>query len=86
MENEGRIAELLAEALLRLDKLVVSHDKTNDQLDETNNRLAKVERELNKLNVQTVENTRAIFKLADKIDNIAELDKRVKKLEKVVYK
>lgn len=86
MENEGRIAELLAESLLRFDKLVVGQEKTNSRLDETNDRLSKVERELNKLNIQTVENTRAIFKLADKVDNIAELDKRVKELEKVVYK
>jgi hypothetical protein len=79
MENENRIAELLAEALIRLDKMIIGQQ-------ESNLRLEHVERELNKLNVQTVENTRAIFKLADKVEQIAELDKRVKELEKVVFK
>jgi len=79
MENEGRIAELLPEALLKLDTMIVGQQ-------ESNQRLEHVERELNKLNLQTVENTRAIFKLADRVDNIAELDKGLKELEKVVYK
>jgi uncharacterized coiled-coil protein SlyX len=45
-----------------------------------------MERELTKLNMQTAENTKAIIKLADKFDQITELDKRVKELEKVVFK
>ncbi len=44
MENEGKIAELLAEAFQRLDRLIDQHDE------------------------------------------LAELDKRVKELEKVVFK
>jgi len=86
MENENRIAELLAEALIRLDQMVGEQKITNDSLENVNNRLGHVEGELQKLNLQTVENTRAIFKLADKVDQIAELDKRVKELEKIVFK
>jgi len=86
MENENRIAGLLAEALIRLDQMVGEQKITNDSLENVNNRLGHVEGELQKLNLQTVENTRAIFKLADKVDQIAELDKRVKELDKIVFK
>jgi hypothetical protein len=68
-------------------------DQTNEKLDHIDGRLYKievrtdkVEEQLIKLNLQTVENTRAIFKLADKVEGIAELHKRVTKLEKEVFK
>ena len=93
MENEGRIAELLAESLIRLDKMVEQQHETNVRLGNVEQKLGlvesrteKVENQLIKLNLQTVENTRAIFKLADKVDGIADLDKRVSKIEKVVFK
>ena len=93
MENEGRIAELLAESLIRLDKMVEQQHETNVKLGNVEQKLGlvesrteKVENQLIKLNLQTVENTRAIFKLADKVDGIADLDKRVSKIEKVVFK
>lgn len=72
MENEGRIVEPLAEMLLRQD----------DMLDE----LRGVKDEVIKLNLQTSENTRAILKLADRVEKIADLEARVSKLEKTVYK
>jgi len=86
MENENRIAELLAEPLIRLDQMIGEQKITNNSLENVNNRLGHGEGELQKLNLQTVENTRAIFKLADKVDQITELDKRVKELEKIVFK
>lgn len=86
MENENRIIELLAESLIKFDQMILEQKSTNDRLNQTNERLSHVEESLNKLNLQTAENTRAIFKLADKVDQIAELDKRVKELEKVVFK
>ncbi|MCI0751828.1 MAG: hypothetical protein L0Y35_08315 [Flammeovirgaceae bacterium] len=86
MENSDRTAELLAEALIRLDKMVEAQGESNQRLGHVEKELDTVVRELGKLNIQTVENTRAIFKLADKVDQIAELDKRVKELEKVVFK
>jgi len=39
-----------------------------------------------KLNLQSAENTRAIFKLAQSVDQIADLHNRVTKLERTVYK
>jgi hypothetical protein len=50
------------------------------------NRLEKLEKGMSKLNLQTAENSRAIFKLANEIENIAHLHERVTKLEKAVYK
>ncbi len=93
MENEGRIIELLAESLIRFDKMVEQQHETNQRLGSVEQKLGsleirteKVENQLIKLNLQTVENTRAIFKLADKIEGIADLENRVSKIEKVVFK
>lgn len=79
MENENRIVELLAESLIKFDTLIEGQKTTNERLD-------RVEREIVKLNLQTSENTRAIFKLATEVENIAHLHERVTKLEKEVYK
>jgi hypothetical protein len=64
-----------------------------EEMKETNHRLYvletksdKVEEQLVKLNLQTGENSRAIFKLADNVQQIADLHNRVTKLEKTVYK
>lgn len=86
MENESKIIELLSDALIRQDQII-------EQLKESNQRLVKleltsghVEEQLIKLNLLSSENSRAIFKLADKIDQIVDLDNRVSKIEKVVFK
>lgn len=72
MKNEDRIVELLAEMVIKQDSVVEE--------------LRNVKSEIMKLNLQTAENSRAIFKLADKVEQIADLESRVTKLEKVVYK
>ncbi|MBX2900467.1 MAG: hypothetical protein KF775_12495 [Cyclobacteriaceae bacterium] len=72
MKNEDRIVELLAEMAIKQDSVVEE--------------LRNVKSEIVKLNLQTAENSRAIFKLADKVEQIADLESRVTKLEKVVYK
>lgn len=90
MNNEERIIELLAE-------MVKGQDQNNNWLDQNNKRLEslekttersfdKLEEQVVKLTAQTVENTRAIMKLADKMDDFAEHEKRIQKLEKVVFK
>jgi archaellum component FlaC len=93
MENENRIVELLAESLIKFDALIEGHNAliegqkaTNEKLDSMDSRLDRVEREIVKLNLQTTENTRAIFKLATEVESIAHLHERVSKLEKEVYK
>jgi archaellum component FlaC len=100
MENESRMVELLAESLFKFDQMIDGHkamvvelkevnrrlDGIEKRLDSMDQRLGKVESEVIKLNLQTMENTRAIFKLAEEVENIAHLHERVSKLEKVVYK
>lgn len=66
MKNEDRIVELLAEMVIKQDSVV--------------DELRNVKSEIIKLNFQTAENSRAIFKLADKVDQIADLESRVTKL------
>jgi len=56
--------------------------KQNEMLNELRN----VKNEVVKLNLQGSENTMAILKLADKVENISDLEARVSKLEKTVYK
>jgi hypothetical protein len=84
MENEGRIAELLAESLKGQDRIVEQLKETNQSLYKIETKSDKLEEQLIKL--QTTENSRAIFKLAEKIDQIADLHNRVSKLEKTVFK
>ncbi len=79
MENEKRLVEIMAELLIKFDELLEGQKITN-------NRLGHLESEMIKLNLQTTENTRAIFKLAEKVEQIGDLHNRVTKLEKVVYK
>ena len=90
MKNEEKILELLTESLKGQDRIVARLDVMDSKMNSMDNRLENLETRTNriedqmvKLNLQTVENTRAIFKLAD---NIADLSNRVTKLEKVVYK
>jgi hypothetical protein len=100
MENEQRIVELLAETLIKFDQMIDEQKQTNLRLEKVenisssmehslismDNRLEKLEKGMSKLNLQTAENSRAIFKLANEIENIAQLHERVTKLEKAVYK
>lgn len=93
MKNENKIVELLADPLKRLDQMVGMQSETNSRLERLEigfgrhekaiNRIAE---ELVKLNTQTVQNTRARFTLADKVDRIADLNNRVVKLERAVFK
>ena len=71
MKNEDKVVELLAEMIQKQDQIVEE--------------LKGVKTEIVKLNLQS-ENTRAIFKLADKVDQTTDLENRISKLEKTVYK
>jgi hypothetical protein len=86
MENQSRIEELLSDALKKYDQMLEKHDVTNARLENIENQLGSLESEMFKLNIQTVENTRAIFKLADRVEVVFEHEKRIIKLEGAVYK
>lgn len=57
MENEQRIVELLAGTLLKQDLMIA-------ELSGVKSEITGVKSEIIKLNLQSTENTRAIFKLA----------------------
>ena len=86
MHNEERIVELLAESLMKFDRLLDKQDAMVIEQKETNKRLENVETGVNKLNVQTSENTRAILKLANEFEQVLKLNERVARLEQAVYK
>jgi len=84
MENSGRIAELLAESLKLQDKMLSEQKETNKRLYTLEEKSDKVEEQLVRLNLQTSENTRAIMKLAERIEQIVDHEKRIAKLESIV--
>lgn len=100
MENQSRIEELLAEALkkydrmlerhdamiIRQDQMVAKQDETNRTLGNVEKRLGGVEDEIQKLNLQTASNTRAVMQLASDLVVVFDHEKRIDKLEGTVYK
>lgn len=90
MKNEDKIIELLAEMVQKQDQMAQNQAETNRRLESlektTNDRFERVEKAIAKLNVQTKENTRAIVKLADKVEDYAKHEERIQKLERVVFK
>ncbi len=78
--------ERLDQTVERLDQTVERLDQTISRLDNLEVRVDRVDGQLVKLNFQTMENTRAIFKLAASVEQIADLHNRVTKLERAVYK
>ena len=93
MKNEAKIVELLSEMLIRQDSMVVEIKNVKREVTGVKQEVTGLKHEVTglkgemvKLNLQSAENTRAIFKLAQSVDQIADLHNRVTKLEKTVYK
>jgi hypothetical protein len=86
MKNEGKILELLADMALKQDRMVEELRTVKEGVGNLETRANRIEDQITRLNLQTVENTRAIFKLAEKVDLIADINNRVTKLEKAVYR
>jgi hypothetical protein len=86
MENEGRIVELLADSSKRKDNIIEQLKESNQKLYVLESKSDRVEEQLIKLNLQTAENTRALIKLSENINQISDLNTRVSKLEKAVFK
>ena len=86
MENEKRLVEIMADLVIKFDEFIEGQKETNRRLGTVEGEIGSVKNEIVKLNLQTSENTRAIIKLANKIETIADLENRVSKIEKVVVK
>jgi archaellum component FlaC len=93
MDNEGRIVKLLAEMLIRQDGMLEELKGVKNEVSSVKNEVSSVKKEVSslksevvKLNLQTSENSRAILKLADRIEQIVDHEKRISKLESMVLK
>lgn len=97
MNNEERLIEVMAELLAEVHEMRTDTkeqlgtlnnkiDGLNTRVDGLNNRVDKVEQEMVKMNIQLAENSRAIIKLADKIEMIPNIIERIIKLETTVYR
>jgi GTP-binding protein EngB required for normal cell division len=93
LKTQDRIVEAHDRMVKAQDQMAKAQERMIVELKETNHRLYvietksdKVEEQLVKLNLNTGENSRAILKLADNVEQIADLHNRVTKLEKTVYK
>ena len=86
MKNEEKTVELLTEMLVRHDGMIEGLKDVKNEVSGVKNEVNSLRSEVIKLNLQTSENTRAIFKLAESVEHIADLHNRVAKLEKTVYK
>jgi cytochrome c556 len=86
MKNEGRIVELLAEMVKGQDKLIEEVSQVKTEVSQMKTEVSQMKTEIFKHGIQTAENSRAIFKLADEIRLVAEHEKRIAKLEVTVFK
>lgn len=93
MKNEDKIVELLSELVHKIDRVssdvknltkqVTTLDFRVESLEGKTNRF---EKELRKNVVMSMENNRAIVKIANRLDKLDDHDKRIKVLEKIISK
>ena len=83
---KAKLFELLAEMVFKQDQMIEEIKLVKTEIGGVKSEVGGVKSEVIKLNLQTAENTRAILKLADKVDSIADLENRVTKIEKAVFK
>src|SRR5437867_1543095 len=97
MNNEERLIEVMAELLAEVHEMRTDTkqqfttlnnrvEKIDDGIVALNKRVDKLENEMTKVNLHLAENTRAILKLADKIDLLPGIIERISKLEVAVFK
>ncbi len=93
MKNEDRIVELLAELVqkqdvfaTKLDSVVGELQQVNQRLEKMENRIVDVEKQMAKNNAGLNEVRLSVVRLADKLDQQDEIEKRLAALEKIVLK
>lgn len=72
MGSGKRLVEIMTDLLIKFEEFIDGQKLTNHRLENVESGIGKVKNEIVKLNLHTAENTRAIIKLADKIDTIAD--------------
>lgn len=93
LKRLDRVVDAQTETNKRLDLTIGRLDDTNARLErlelgfERHEKVInRIENELVKLNMQTGQNTRAIYTLAEKVEGVADLHNRMVKLERAVFK
>jgi Sec-independent protein translocase protein TatA len=97
MSDEKKLVVVMLDVLAEIHEMRKGMDgmrsEMNSNLTELNQRVGKLEKEqsrtskeLVKVNLQLGENTRAILKLADKVEVVPNLVERVVKLEAEVFR
>ena len=81
MASDDRLIEIMADLL---DEMRHMRKDTNERLDTANNRLDRLETQMSKNTAAVGELRLSVMKLSDKIEEIHELDKRVRVLENIV--
>ena len=81
MASDDRLIEIMAELLSEVHQM---HTDNNERLDKTNDRLVRLETQMSKNTAAVGELRLSVMKLSDKIEEIHELDKRVRVLENIV--
>jgi septal ring factor EnvC (AmiA/AmiB activator) len=86
MKNEDKIVELLSEMVQKQDITNAEMKSMGEDIKGMKEDMKGMKKEIHKLNIGMSENTRAIIKLADNLEEMSDHDKRIKALEKVVFK
>lgn len=86
MAKDDRLVESLAEMLIKQDPMVSEFRDIKGDIRNIKGDIGNIKEDINKLNLLSAENTRAVIKLADKMEGFANLDPRVRKLESAVFK
>ena len=81
MASDDRLIEIMAELLSEVHQMRTDN---NERLDKTNDRLVRLETQMSKNTAAVGELRLSVMKLSDKIEEIHELDKRVRVLENIV--
>jgi len=81
MASDDRLIEIMADLLSEVHQMRTDN---NERLDKTNDRLDRLETQMSKNTAAVGELRLSVMKLADKIEEVHELDKRVRVLENIV--
>ena len=81
MASDDRLIEIMAELLSEVHQMRTDN---NERLDKTNDRLDRLENQMSKNTAAVGEMRLSVMKLSDKIEEIHELDKRVRVLENIM--
>jgi predicted nuclease with TOPRIM domain len=86
MNNEERLIEVMAELLAEVHVMREGMDEMRKDISALRGEQTKTNSELSKVNRQLGENTRAILKLADRVEVVPTLMERVIRLETEVFR